>query len=326
MSIEVSVIVPTHNCARFLPESLDSILSQGVDDMELILVDDGSVDETPRLAEDYVRKYGPDKIIYVRQAKRGPAAARNAGVRRARGKLIAFNDADDIWVPGSLKKRLEYLAVHPGTAMVCADGTNMDVEMKNVIDKSYFRSRRPYDAFSAGGYVFDDLFNYILDIALVLTPTVVLRRECLDEVGIFDESLPVGEDKELWFRIGRKYHIAAIPEVMLHRRIHAGNISHGEMVRRVSYTLIADKIYRHDPAYYQAHRAQFDRWLATMHHELGYFLFQKGEYFHAAAEQMASLRKQFRLKSLFDLGASLFAGFVGKRLFDFFRSIKHHCF
>lgn len=326
MTVEVSVIIPTHNCVKFLPESLDSVCSQGVSGMEIILVDDGSVDNTPVLAAEYVKRYGADKFIYIRQEKSGPAAARNAGVRRARGKFIAFNDADDIWVPGSLKKRLDYLAFHPGTAMVCADGTNMDVEMKSVIDKSYFRSRRPYDAFSAGGYVFDDLFNYILDIALVLTPTVTLRRECLDDVGLFDESLPVGEDKELWFRIGRKFHIVAIPEVMLHRRIHAGNISHGEMVRRVSYTAIAEKISRHDPAYYQEHRAQFDRWLATMHHEMGYLLFQKGEYFHAASEQMASLRQQFRAKSFFDLTASLFAGLIGKKLFRFIQAIKHHCY
>jgi len=114
----VSIIIPAYNTALYIGEALDSIFRQTFNDYEIIVVNDGSPD-TPNL-EAAIAKCGRE-IRYMKQENRGPAAARNLGIRHARGRFLAFLDGDDIWFPDFLATTLEFLEQNPSTDMVCAD-------------------------------------------------------------------------------------------------------------------------------------------------------------------------------------------------------------
>ncbi len=283
----LSVIMPTYNHGAYIAESLESIFSQAVSDLEVIIVDDGSTDITFEVIDGFLRRYGAEKVILLKQNRGGPAAARNLGISKARGRLVAFLDSDDVWLPGTLRKRLDYLVAHPEVVLVSSDVTNFGE--KGIIDESYFRSRHCYEAFKASSYDLSDLFTFILDICMVFTSTVVVRKECLVEMGGFDRSFPVGEDKELYFRIGRRYKMTALPEIMLLRRIHSSNISSGDTIRRKTYLAILDKIKNQDPSYYAANKQRLDLWGAKMHQEYGYYLFEGAQYRMAVSQFAQSI-------------------------------------
>ncbi len=308
----VSIIIPAHNHGLYLAETLDSVLNQGVKDFEIIIVNDGSTDNTGDIADAYARKFGDQKVVCIKQKQGGPSAARNVALKRAQGRYISFIDADDLAIQGTLQKRIDYLDAHADVMLVCADVTNFGEQ--GTIDESYFRSRNIYSDFKAAGFKFEDLFSFILKVCMAFTSTVVVRRECLEALGGFDESFPVGEDKELYFRLGRRYKMIALPEIMVRRRIHATNISHGEVIRRKSYLAIAQKIQREDPQYYEANRELFHRWLTHLHYEGGYYLYKDGQYGSAALELLKSLSRRPTLNALYYLFISLISGLLGKQL------------
>jgi len=116
-SPRVSVIIPTYNRAQMLVECLESVISQTFTDYEVIVIDDGSTDDTGELVKPYL-----DRIEYIKHENKGNAAARNSGLDIARGELIAFLDSDDLWLPGKLEREVDYLDGHPDVDMVCANG------------------------------------------------------------------------------------------------------------------------------------------------------------------------------------------------------------
>src|SRR5215831_9468158 len=122
----VSVVIPTYNNARFLPEALDSLLGQTYRDFELIVVDDGSTDDTLEVLKPYRHL-----IRYVRKENGGPASARNLGIRHASGELIAFQDADDIWLPDKLQLQVDYLREHPEVGLVFSGSIFFGTETRN---------------------------------------------------------------------------------------------------------------------------------------------------------------------------------------------------
>lgn len=193
----VSVIIPTYQRSHLVTEAIGSVLAQTYRDYEIIVVDDGSTDDTKeRLAE-----LG-DKITYIYQTNKGLAAARNTGIKAASGKYIAFLDDDDLWLPKKLAKQVPILDAQPETALVCTDmllsdssgkiisQTKLDLKQKVLTSWTLFRS------------------------CFVFVNTVLLRRTCLDKVGLFDENLEIFEDYDLWLRIAQKHSIHYLNEPM----------------------------------------------------------------------------------------------------------------
>ena len=121
----VSVIVPAYNNAHFLPAAIDSILNQTFDNFELIVVDDGSTDNTQAVLAGF-----GDRLRYVRKANGGPSSARNLGIQMARGQLIAFQDADDLWLPEKLALQVAYFHLHPEVGVVFTDAVRFDAAGK----------------------------------------------------------------------------------------------------------------------------------------------------------------------------------------------------
>jgi glycosyltransferase involved in cell wall biosynthesis len=192
MSNLVSVIIPAHNVAPFIVETLESLFAQTWRDFEAIVINDGSTDNTEERLAPY-----RDRIIYVKQNNRGLAAARNAGLRVARGRFIALLDGDDLWEPRFLEELMEMLR----------DDPDLSVAYPNAVffGSPNFAGRLYQDVFPAAEPV---TFDRVLRRECYIFGSLLIRREALNEVGLFDESLDGhgAEDFELWLRMLLRGH------------------------------------------------------------------------------------------------------------------------
>jgi len=194
----VTVIIPTYNRAGCLREAVDSVLAQNFRDFELIVVDDGSTDDTPRLLQEY-----GEAIRVFRQENRGVSAARNAGIAVSRGALIAFLDSDDLWLQVKLARQVEFFKAH-ADALICQTEEIWVRNGRRVNPGKRHRKR--------GGMIFEPS----LDLCLVSPSAVMVRRELFQCVGFFDEGLPACEDYDLWLRVSSRYavHLIDIPLIV----------------------------------------------------------------------------------------------------------------
>lgn len=197
-NVAVSVIIPTYNRAWALRAAVDSVLSQDYRDYEVVVVDDGSTDETQQV----LAGYEGTRLTVIRQANFGVSAARNRGIRESAGNLIAFLDSDDRWLPGKLSRQIDFFTTHP-QALICQteeiwirNGTR--VNPKN-------RHQKPSG----------DIFEPSLHLCLVSPSAVMMRRRLFDLVGMFDETLPACEDYDLWLRVGCRYPVYLIDEPLI---------------------------------------------------------------------------------------------------------------
>jgi glycosyltransferase involved in cell wall biosynthesis len=206
----VSVIIPSYDSAKFVVEALDSVLNQTYHDLEVIVVDDGSRDNT----EEAVKDKG-ERMTYVRQDNVGASAARNHGIRVSSGNYIAFLDADDLWKPNKLEEQVRILDDDPEVGLVCSDWATVAID--GSVQNSYLKNCR----YARSGYV----FNEVIQEYFILTSSVLLRRSCLSEVGVFDEALMVSEDKDLWLRVCHRWKIKILPEPLVVKRNRPSNLS-----------------------------------------------------------------------------------------------------
>lgn len=181
-STPVSIIIPTHNRAGFLVRAVDSVLAQTYRNFELIVVDDGSTDSTSQLLAAYGRE-----VTVVRQENRGPAAARNLGIRQARHPLLAFLDSDDRFAPEKLALQVAAMEAAPAALL----SHTQEVWYRN---GSHLNQKKIH----AKGQ--GDIFARSLRLCVVGMSTVMARRTFFVQVGLFDEELPCCEDYDLWLR------------------------------------------------------------------------------------------------------------------------------
>jgi len=180
----VSVILPVYNVAAFVREALESVVSQSWRDLEVILIDDGSVDATVPEVE----QVHDERIVLVRKEHRGLAAARNTGLRAARGKWIAFMDGDDVWLPGKLAEDVAYLGDHADADVIFSAMSLVDVDGRD-LERTV---RRWSGVLTLRDLLVEDMIG---------NPTVLARREPCDRAGFFDEDLPVASDFDYWLRV-----------------------------------------------------------------------------------------------------------------------------
>lgn len=183
MTPTVSVIIPAYNRAAMLPRAIDSVLSQAGVDFELLVVNDGSSDDTAAV----LKAYG-SRLIHIRQAHQGVSAARNTGIRAARAPLLAFLDSDDWFLKGKLARQSALMLANPG-ALVSHTGEKWLRRGEHLNQKRRHRKE--------GG----NIFGRCLKLCAVGMSTIMARRELFGRFGMFDESLPCCEDYELWLRV-----------------------------------------------------------------------------------------------------------------------------
>lgn len=196
---KVSVIIPAYNAAAYVCRAVDSVLAQTFPDVELIVVDDGSADATPAVLAGY-----GDRLRLFVQTNRGPATARNRGLREAAGELVAFLDADDWWEPEKLATQVALLEEHPDLGF-CSTATR-------VVDASG-QTVGSWPCQPEAGPMPDILFHHGTAIS-GSTSGVLARRELVLAVGGFDENLRGFEDPDLWIRLAARTGYACIPSIL----------------------------------------------------------------------------------------------------------------
>jgi len=182
----VSIIIPAYNAADYLKEAVDSVLAQTYKNIEIIVVDDGSTDDTRSALESYVAS---GKIKYIYQKNKGLAGARNTGIKNASGKYVAFLDADDLFLPDKVAEQARALEENPGYGVCYSDLLHFSEDGK------VYHHRYNYPS--------GDIFEQLLHRQFVNPLTVVARRELFTKYGFFDESLRRSEDWDLWLRLAR---------------------------------------------------------------------------------------------------------------------------
>lgn len=196
----VSVIIPTYNRAVFLKEALESVFSQRNVEIEVIVVDDGSLDETSAVIESYGRS-----VNYIYQPNAGVSAARNRGIEIARGRWLAFLDSDDFWLPDKLEIQLDWLERRP------------DIKICQT-EELWIRNGRRHNPKKYHKKPSGHSFAVLLDRCLVSPSAVMIHRGLFREVGLFDETLPACEDYDLWLRIGCRYPIGLVDRPLIVKR------------------------------------------------------------------------------------------------------------
>jgi glycosyltransferase involved in cell wall biosynthesis len=229
----VSVIVPAYNAATYLAAAIESVIRQTYQDWEVIIVDDGSSDETGAVACSYASLL-PDKIRYVYQPNRGLPAARNIGIRIAQGEFVALLDADDVWLPLRLERSVAALKSDAGVGLVHARVARIN-EQGHVIDYPF--AGREYQSGRIARHIYTRR-------AHIMCPTVTFRMSCVDKGGPFDETLRAAEDRDLWFRIAQRFNVAYVDEVLAYYRLSPTSMS-GDLKRMLTADLaFVDKHYR----------------------------------------------------------------------------------
>lgn len=225
---KLSVLIPTYNYARFIGEALDSVLDQAVEGMEVLVVDDGSTDETGRVLQPYIEK---GRIRYLPQVNQGVSAARNHAMAEARGKWLMFLDADDTLYPGCVEATLDFLERHPEAGFFF---TNYDLfDESSVVHESgvdtwkVFRSL-PHEQVGAGEWIFtESLAPYIVRHGgFMHTSGLTVRRDVAEAAGLFREGYTYGEDDDFYARAAYRTTSGYLDRVLSRKRNHEGSIIH----------------------------------------------------------------------------------------------------
>ena len=205
----ISVVIPTYNHAHFLGDAIASVLQQSYTKLEVLVVDDGSTDQSEAVAGAFT----DDRLRYLRQPNRGLSGARNTGILAARGEYIALLDADDFWAPTYLAR------VHAALAMAQHWGA-VHTGMRFVNSKGEALPQPGVATVPA-----DQMYERLIDGEFFAPSAVLVRRACFREVGLFDETLRASEDWDMWLRVARHYHFGGITEPLLNYRVHGSNMS-----------------------------------------------------------------------------------------------------
>jgi len=197
----VSVIIPTYNRAHLVGRAIKSVLDQTYQDFELIVIDDASTDNT----EEVVKSFNDERIKYLKHDEnKGGAAARNTGIKVARGEYIAFQDSDDEWFSQKLEKQMKvFEAASPEVGVVYTGFWRIESNKKIYIPSEKVARKE------------GNIHAELLRGNFVDTPTAVVKKDCFAKVGIFDERLPRLQDWELFIRISKDYHFKCVDEPLL---------------------------------------------------------------------------------------------------------------
>jgi len=208
MSPEVSVVIPTYNRANLIGRAIISVLNQTYNDFELIVVDDGSKDNTKEIVDNFKDR----RILYLRHiTNRGGGAARNTGIKASKGKFVAFLDSDDEWMPEKLRKQMDLFQKLPSNYGAVY---------------SFINLANRHGTFSSKSHAYREfVYEEMLKCCFLHTSTVIFRKNCLEEVKGFDETFLRCHDWDLYLRLAKHYKFDLVPEALATYYLHGNQLS-----------------------------------------------------------------------------------------------------
>lgn len=287
----ISVIIPTYNSTKYIGEAINSVLRQTITNYEIIVVDDGSTDNTKEIIDN---NFPQVRYFYI--PHQGVSRARNYGIERARGEFIAFLDADDLWLPEKLEKQIGVFNSDQELMLVFTEHRFFD---SNGIREATFSKKERL----MKGDVVKNIFLY----SHVALPTVMVRKNVFQEIGYFDENLNVAEDDNLWIRIALKFRIQLLDEVLVHCRMTENSLSRttSNVVTGVlkNVELIEKK---YPDLRKRLGRVNIRRKKSYIYSDYGYFYFSNRDYEMSRRYYLKSITYYFNLGSLIYLFFSFF--------------------
>jgi len=277
---KVSVIIPTYNYGKYIEKAIDSVLAQTYKDYEIIVVDDGSTDNTREIMESNYK----NEVRYFYQENTGAPAARNKGIRASKGEYLAFLDADDYFEPQSLEKKVSLLETNKDIGWVYSDWDYLDIQ-GNVLKLASSQS-----SFASKNKLRGNIFKDMLRGTLISTPAVLICKTWIEEVGGFDERLNAFQDYDLWLRISYRHEIEYVDEVLAHMRVHDESIS----VTQPPYparAIINRKIEQNYGDHIQSLGIEWCKIKASEYNYWGTVSLQKGDIKQAIKHYKSSIKK-----------------------------------
>jgi glycosyltransferase involved in cell wall biosynthesis len=331
----VSVIIPTYNRAGYVVEAIESVLAQTYKNIEIVVIDDGSTDDTPEMLKPY-----KEKIKYIYTENGGPARARNIGMKEAAGEYIAFLDSDDLYYPFKTEIQVAFLQKNPDVALVCSELSAINDEkildefhLKNYHMGAYEHIDATYDnIYSSSVSIADaglshngmnknwnkdwnvrkvytgDVFDRYYDELILSTNTVMFRKSSLKKVGLQHEPYALFEDYEFVLRITKSYRVAFIDVPTYKLRYHADQISSTRkkpngteilLKKHANLIEIAEKHGLNDTQYYSRNKAVVDKKLSGLNRSMAITLMRKTKHSKRARKHLKSCaehnRPEYRL-------------------------------
>ena len=232
MNPTVSVVIPAYNCASFIRNTLDTVFQQTCKDYEVVVVDDGSTDNTMEVLSGY-----GDRIKLIRQGNKGNSAARNTAIRNSSGEYIAFLDHDDLWLPEKLEKQMSVLKADKSIGLVYSDGYVVD--SNGSIITTFFESALPQR-----GEVTQKLFMYYFLPLL----SVLVKKDLVIQAGCFPEDLRICEEWELFLKISEKAKMEYVDEKLVKYVVHDGNQSRNRELSKTEEIAVMQRALKNIPA------------------------------------------------------------------------------
>ena len=267
MSINVSVIIPTYNYGQFIGECIESVLAQTYKDFEIIVVDDGSSDNTKELIES---KY-KDKVRYFYQMNRGAPAARNKGLRESQGEYLVFLDADDWLAPESLLDKISIVKKKSDIHWVYSDSNLVDIQGK------FLGKSSEIFGFDHEKMNLDPFKSFLLRGNFISTSVSLISKKCVLNINGFDESLQALQDYDLNLRLAKDYHPQFIKKPLVFQRIHSNSITSSIFKALEARISVVDKIRKDFPEESAKYRKELIKTEAGIYNYLGVFALSKSE-------------------------------------------------
>jgi len=279
------VILPCYNGSRWISQAVESVLAQTYKDFELLVIDDGSTDNSGEIVSSY---FYDERVRYIYQENKGFSGAINRGIRESEGEFIGFIGQDDLWLPNKLELQMRYFSKHPDVDLVHSSYFAINSEgriigIKNVeIPKASSRKELIERLFLGNFIGFE---------------TVLVRKRCFDEVGLFDERMIGYSDHDMWLRMAGRFNIMGYIETpLIKKRIHELQLSKvkAEDVLRDEFLLVKKAIDQ-----YPFLKKVLRKKLASLYYEWGIVLLKRGDGEAAKRKFLKSIRYQpWRLKSI----------------------------
>jgi len=214
---KVSIIIPTYNREKFIIETIQSVLNQTVKDLEIIIVDDGSTDNTKDIVKKLIEKDNRIKYFYQENCGR-PAVPRNFGFKNSIGEYVAFLDSDDIWFPEKVEEQIKLFEKDKNGKLGFVDCGHI------IIDENGTEMKKHYNFHSYRGYIFQEF----LRDNLILTPgSILIKRSVLNKLGLFDERFKFMDDWDMWLKISKYYNFDSVDENLFKYRVHKNSVTVG---------------------------------------------------------------------------------------------------
>lgn len=274
----VSVIVPAYNAQNYIGQCLDSVFKQTMQDFEIVVVNDGSTDRTEEAVLEASERH-PGRIKYLKQANRGAAVARNAGARLAEGEVLAFIDADDLWLPEKLQIQMDVFKRNPDIGFCFSDVYAIDAS--GHLGKTLMQYKSP-----VSGWV---LRNLLLENFVPIV-TGAVKRKCFFRVNGFTEGIGLSEDYHLWLKVAQFWPGEYIPRPLACYRIHEGGVSQMRTKIWEDALRVLDVFSQEYPDTYIKHRRHFNKGRANNFYGLAFYNYRRNEFKKALRFLFSSLK------------------------------------